>query len=194
MKCCTLKSDTARRTRPKPPLKRNCALRLERSRRTAGSNAFIGASGARMRLVRVTPRYSGSCSERVIPSGRLAVAVLEELEAADHPDPAEEDLVRPRVVADVIWLAGAVGQVGEACLPALEAVRDPGRCGARDDMAATEGVRLVGHGLHRHRRPGRPPELERPLPVEHDEDLLVGGMAMRRRGLLVRRQGNPVES
>src|SRR3954470_23038955 len=122
MKCLTLKSETARRTSPKPPLKRNCAFRLERSRRTAGSNAFIGARGARMRLVRVTPRYSGPCSERVIPSGRLAVAVLEQLEAADHADPAEEDLVRARVVTDVIWLAGAVGEIGQPGLPAPEAV------------------------------------------------------------------------
>src|SRR5205823_7056300 len=43
----------------------------------------------------------------------LAVAVVEVLEPRHQPDPAEIDLVRARVVRDVVWLAGAVGEVGD---------------------------------------------------------------------------------
>src|SRR4029453_12394123 len=47
---------------------------------------------------------------------RLAVVVIQILEPGDQPEAAEVDLVRTRVVADVIRVARAVGEKGHATL------------------------------------------------------------------------------
>src|SRR5215213_454719 len=115
----------------------------------------------------------------------LAVPVLEMLDAADHPEAAEEDLARARVVRDVVRPARAVREVRHAAVAADEPVRDPRRGRARDRVARSNGVILSCRQaalLHDRRRP----ELERAAPFEDDEDLLFLGVAMRRRAGLPR--------
>ena len=77
----------------------------------------------------------------------LPVRVFEQLEAGDHPEAAEEDLVRAGIPADVVRIPGSVREIGEAGLPGEEAVRDARAGRARDDAAAADGVPLLRLGL-----------------------------------------------
>src|SRR5215213_2676464 len=72
----------------------------------------------------------------------LAVPVLEMLDAADHPEAAEEDLARARVVREVVRLARAIREVGHAAVAADEPVRDPRRWRTCDDVARANDVVL----------------------------------------------------
>src|SRR5439155_3586179 len=49
--------------------------------------------------------------------GRLAVPVVEALQPGEDADAAKADLVRARVVADVVRLAGAVDEAGDPVRP-----------------------------------------------------------------------------
>ena len=67
--------------------------------------------------------------------------------------------------------------------------------GPRDDVAARGSACVsVGSVAERRAASARRPELERSLAVEHDEDLLLGGVAVRRRALVVRRGADPVQA
>src|SRR5262245_3647310 len=95
MKCVAENQATARRPSPKPAFTATCTFRFFARPRTRVMNEGIGVSGT-----------------RISPSGGFSVPVLEEVEAGDDAETAEKHLVRARVVADVAWLPGAVGQIG----------------------------------------------------------------------------------
>src|SRR5579859_6853221 len=101
----------------------------------------------------------------------FSVPVVEALDAADDADAPERDLVRARLVADVVGLSRAVGEEGQAAVARPEGMRDTGAGRAGDDVEAPQGMLVVA-------------EQQRAVAVEHDEDLLLGGMAVRRRGHL----------
>src|SRR5688572_29198155 len=122
---------------------------------------------------------------------RLAVVVVEVLQPGDQPEPAEVDLVRARVVADVIRLSRAVGKEGQARLARPEPVREPGPGRARNHVAGTDRMLLVDAALA-HALRARV-QLEYALAVEHDEELLVRGMAVRRRAFAAGGEVAPVE-
>ena len=84
-------------------------------------------------------------------SPRLAVVVVEILEPGDQAEAAEIDLVRARVVADVVRVARAVREIGEARRRPPDAVGDA-RCspGARSTWPAR-----IGRSSLRRRRRGR---------------------------------------
>src|SRR6266540_4105637 len=109
---------------------------------------------------------------------RLAVPVVEVLDASDHADAAPGDLVRARVVADVVRLPRAVHEVGHSVRPGAERVSDPrgGRTG--DDRPRADGMVFSLRPVLGRTR-GRP-QLKRPVAFEHDEHLFLFGMAMRR--------------
>ena len=104
-----------------------------RSRRRPGccsSAASTAASAIRRTSSRPrrTSRSGSTCSRRASPArrlARLAVVVVEVLQACDEAQAAEVDLVRARVVADVARLARAVGEEGHAVLGLRG---DLGRC------------------------------------------------------------------
>src|SRR5437879_12042468 len=75
-------------------------------------------------------------------AGRLAVPVVEALEAGQHSDAAKADLVRTRVVADVVRLARPVDETGDPARARGDAVGDPGAGRTRDHVAGAELVRL----------------------------------------------------
>src|SRR5262245_31815480 len=112
-------------------------------------------------------------------SARFAVVVVEVLEPCDQPEPAEVDLVRARVVADVVGPPRPVGEKRQARLAGAKRMRDPRPGGTRDHMAGPDRLLLVGDAGADALRARM--ELQRSLAVEHDEDLLVGGVAVRRR-------------
>src|SRR5579859_459668 len=101
----------------------------------------------------------------------FAVPVVEAFDPADDADAPEGDLVRARVVADVVGLSRAVGEEGQAALAGPEGMRNAGAGRAGDDVEAPHRVLVVA-------------QQQRAVPVEHDEDLLLGRMAVRRRGRL----------
>src|SRR5882724_5235480 len=120
MKCFALKKPIASKPRPRPPLRRTCTFRLERSART-GDLTVLSAVG--MRKIRSLDRVAQERTPRVAlysPAGvtsrcpcsnalaRLSVEVVERLEAGDQAEPAPEDLVGARGVADVIRVLRAV--------------------------------------------------------------------------------------
>src|SRR5256714_9933008 len=113
--------------------------------------------------------------------------------AGDQAEPAPEDLVGARVVADVIRVLRAVREIGQPLGAGTEAMRDASAGRPRDDVAAPYRVRFLR--LRCRGRAGfrRAPELEGPLALEHDEYFLVSRMAMRRRAPLVRGHGDLVE-
>src|SRR5262249_51686710 len=93
---------------------------------------------------------------------------------------AEVDLVRARVVGDVVGLAGAVGEVGDAVRAADDGVGDPRAGRSRDDVTRAQLVRLrLDAALHRHRRRQ---QLERAASLEHDDGLFRRRVAVRRHG------------
>ena len=71
-------------------------------------------------------------------SFRLAVVVVEALEAGDDAHAAEVDLVRARVVDDVVGLPRAIGEERERLVLRSEVVRDPRRRRPRDDVAGAQ--------------------------------------------------------
>src|SRR5829696_9784083 len=110
---------------------------------------------------------------------RLAVVVLERLDAADHAEPAPEDLVRARVPRHVVRAPRAVDEHGDAVGPGEERVRDPGSRGAGDDVSGPERHLLAPRAARRGHR--RRPQLERALALDDHEHLFLLGMAVRRR-------------
>src|SRR5262249_23482785 len=122
---------------------------------------------------------------------RLAVPVVERLDAAEEADAAKADLVRARVVADVVRLARSVDETREPGRAGLDEVRDTRSRRPRDHVTDADRVRLTLRTAHRRAR-GRP-ELERPAAVEHDERLLLRGVAVRDRELGVRPAARPLE-
>src|SRR4029450_2787353 len=107
-----------------------------------------------------------------LPSGRsirfFAVPVVKRFDATDDADASPHHLARARVPADVVRLSCAPGEKREAVVTAAKAMRDPRAGWHRDDGTATHGMLLVR------------PDLERSRSVEHDEDLLLGGVGVRR--------------
>src|SRR5690348_195691 len=101
------------------------------------------------------------------------------LQASNQTQAAPVDLVRSRVVANVIRLSGSVSEKRHAAVSCAEMMGNAGTCRPRDDMTRANRV-LLALAAVRYQR-GRRPELEDALPVEDDEDLLVGGVAVRRR-------------
>src|SRR5881227_1196099 len=67
--------------------------------------------------------------------GRLAVPVVQRLDPAEDADAAKADLVRARVVADVVRLAGAVDEARHAVRARLDEVSDA-RAGRTHDGVA----------------------------------------------------------
>src|SRR6476659_808166 len=100
--------------------------------------------------------------------GRLgrgfAVPVVEALDPGDDAHAPEADLLRARVVADVVRLPGAVREQRER--PA-KGVRDARPRRSADDRAAADRELLVSQEAG-------------PLAVEHEEELLLGAVAVRR--------------
>jgi hypothetical protein len=89
------------------------------------------------------------------PAG-FAVEVVEGLEAGDQAEPAEEDLVRARVVRHVVRVFRAERQVGEALGARAEAMGDPRSGRAGDDVAPGDRMPLGGLGGRR--------EIGKPVP------------------------------
>src|SRR5437868_52342 len=123
---------------------------------------------------------------------RLAVVVREVLEAGNQTEAAPVDLVRSRVVANVVWLSRSVGEKRHAALAGAEVVRDARARRPRDDVSCANRMLLALASVLRLR--GRGPELERSLPCEDDEDLLVDRMAVRRRAGVAVVQASPVQT
>src|SRR6478752_8874934 len=69
---------------------------------------------------------------------RLAVPVVEVLDAADDAEAAPEDLVRARVEAHVVRLPGAVDEHRAPVLAGDEVMGHAGPGRARDDMTRTQ--------------------------------------------------------
>ena len=105
----------------------------------------------------------------------LSIIVLEWLEPGDETHPAPEDLVRARVIANVVWLPGAVDEEGHPLGAGPQVVRDPG---ARRPPDYVAGMEVVLPGLFPEPVCGRP-ELECAAALEEDEDLLVRRVAVR---------------
>src|SRR6188474_14814 len=103
----------------------------------------------------------------------LAVPVVELLShPRDQAEADEEDLLRARVVADVPGIAGAVHQERHARVSAAERVGDACPRQTAHDRACADRV------LRHH--PFLLPEQEVTVTIEHDEDLLLGGVTVRR--------------
>src|SRR6266571_210199 len=98
---------------------------------------------------------------------RLAVPVVEPVEARDHAHAAEVELVRAGVVRDVVRLARSVGEELEPGVTRAKGVRDSrsGRSGY--DVAAPNGMLLVAQQADA-------------LAAEDDEDFLFRGVAVGR--------------
>src|SRR4051794_19430673 len=103
----------------------------------------------------------------------LAVPVVELLQPADHAEPAERDLLRARVPAGVVGDALAEAEQDEAVVAGAEGVRLPAAGRPGDHVTAAHRRLLVVH----ERGAGA---------VEHDEQLLLRRMAVRRRRQLPR--------
>src|SRR6266480_2129884 len=98
---------------------------------------------------------------------RLAVPVIEPVEARDHAHAAEVELVRAGVVRDVVRLARSVGEKLEARVPRPKGVRDSRSGGSGDDVAAPNRMLLVAQQADA-------------LAAEDDEDFLLRGVAVGR--------------
>src|SRR5712691_5401150 len=107
----------------------------------------------------------------------LALPVVELLDAADDADATPEDLLGAWVPADVVRIARAPGDQCQAGVAGAERVRDAGPRRTRDDGSPAHRMLFrLGRRWHRRR------QLERSLALEHDQDLLLGGMHVRRTG------------
>src|SRR5438034_11323965 len=90
----------------------------------------------------------------------LAVPVVDALDAGDDTHAPEADLLRARVVADVVRFPRAVREQSDR--PA-ERMRHPGSRRAADDRPASNRELVVA-------------EQARPLAVEYEEELLLGSV------------------
>src|SRR5687767_4251311 len=115
----------------------------------------------------LTERASALPAWRRVRTSRFAVPVVQLLEAGHEADAAEIHLAGAGVVGDVVRLARAVREVREPALAGAERVGDS-RAGPPGDDASRRYPMLVLA------------EEQRPLAVEHDEDLLLGRVAMGR--------------
>src|SRR6266550_8915852 len=107
----------------------------------------------------------------------LALPVVELLDAADHTDAAPEDLLGAWVPADVVRIARAPRDQRQAGVAGAERVCDA--CARRTSDDGTPADRMLFRlGRRWHRRC----QHERSLALEHDQDLLLGGMHVRRAG------------
>src|SRR5919198_1725467 len=120
------------------------------------SAAFSAASQA-------TPRSSSFSL-----FGRLSVPVIQPLDSRHYPDAAEVELVRARVVDDVVWVAGAIREHREPTVTGAEGVCDSARCGPRHHVSGSDTVLL-------------PAQHADSVAIEDHEQLLFDGMAMRGR-------------
>ena len=107
-------------------------------------------------------------------AARLAVPVADGVDAEADAEAAQRHVARARVVGDVVRSARSERQQHEAVGAGAEGVRDPGPRRARDDAAGAHRVLVIA-------------EQQRSVAVEHHEQLLLGGMAVRRRRQLARR-------
>src|SRR5919201_5600379 len=168
----------------------------ERAASRSGSGAGSGTSAAFTATVASvsasTPAWISHDGNGRVPRSRdvddlklgLAVPVVEPLDAPDHPDSAQVDLVGARVVDDVVRLPRPVGEVRQPRLACNEGVGD-----ARPRRAGDDVPRPHGDPLEPRRPPDPAAELDLPLLVaeeqrastlQHDEQLLLGGMTVRR--------------
>src|SRR5581483_3336838 len=125
---------------------------------------------------------------------RFPVEIVQELEPGDDSEAAEEDLVRARVPADVGRVACAVGEIRQPGRAGAEGMRYPRPRRAGDDVA---GAHLMGLARLQRAgilRVGRLPQLQLPLAMEDDEELLLDRVAVRRRALLARGERDEVEA
>src|SRR5258706_11829336 len=120
MKCLAPKKATASRATPNTAFSRMWTFLFVRRARTAGFQLRYRRRGhggrppfeeSAVASAQPSDRFCDRCKQ--FGSAGLAVAVFELLEPGDHAEAAEEHLVRARVVAHVMWLAGAVGEVGD---------------------------------------------------------------------------------
>src|SRR3954452_14286777 len=128
---------------------------------------------------------------RGLPVVRLAVLVIELLQAGHQADAAEVDLVRPRVIGDVVRLARAVGEVRDSVRAGDDRMGDPGACRSPEDVAPPQLVLLsLGAAFGRHLRRQK---LERSRALEDDERLGLERVTVRRAAALGGLPGNPSE-
>src|SRR4051794_2791186 len=73
----------------------------------------------------------------------LAVPVVESRDARHQADAAEVDLVRARVVTDVVGVAGSVGKHRHPRVACAERMGDARRRGSRNDVSRTDRMLLV---------------------------------------------------
>src|SRR5205085_978353 len=82
----------------------------------------------------------------------LVLPVVDVLEPRDQPDAAKRDLVRARVVADVVRLARAVDEVGDPLGAGDDRVRDARAARPADDVSGPQLVRLQRRAARGHAR------------------------------------------
>src|SRR5262245_25365902 len=156
-------------------------------RRGGSSTASTGSSSTgsgrdwrrgsrRERAMAASP--SRQAVKLLLPLSILAFPVVELLaDARDQAEPDEEHLPRARVVAEVARIARAVHQERHARVASAERVRDARSRLTADDGAGADGVL---------RDPVLLPQEYVAVTLEDNEDLLLGGMAVRRRVQLSR--------
>src|SRR5215468_5829857 len=119
-------------------------------------------------------RFFGFNSVREGPatrSIRLAVPVVVPRDSRHQTDAAEVDLVRARVVADVVRIAGAVGEHRQPRVAGTECMRDARRSRPRDHTSWTNGMLLVAEDAEA-------------VAFEDHEELLLDRVALRGRAQL----------
>src|SRR5436190_6326012 len=123
---------------------------------------------------------------------RLAVVVRQVLEPRDQPEAAPVDLVRARVVANVVRLPRPVGEKRHTPFARSEVVAEPRARWTGNHVPGADRVILTLAAVFDLSR--RRPELERALSFEDDEDFLVCGVAVRRCAGVAVLQVAPVEA
>jgi hypothetical protein len=87
----------------------------------------------------------GSVAQGLRGSARLAVPVVERVDAEPHADAAQRDLARARVLDDVVWVAGAERQQRKPVVAGAERVCDARRRRACPFHARLEPARCSTH-------------------------------------------------
>src|SRR5262245_19272517 len=106
-------------------------------------------------------------------SSVLAVPVVELLaDPRDEPEAREVDLARARVVADVAGIARPVHQQRHPVVASTKCMRDASARPSADDRSGANGMLLDAVFL---------PEEDVAVALQEDEDLLLVGVAVRRR-------------
>src|SRR3954447_21546963 len=93
---------------------------------TVSRTLLSGSSSTWVAITRPIQAKGPRPAEPTSIVGGLAVVVVEPLEAGHQPDAAEVDLVRARVVGDVVGLPRPVGEVRDPLLAGHDRMRDPG--------------------------------------------------------------------